>query len=380
MKPSVSIWTTSQLAYDQRIRRIISTIESIGGTVTVWDRKTAAYPEGKIEPRWNHGPGMYLDYNRRIAGLVNQHKTDLIYAADIDVMPGLMWGLRGEDGTPLLLDLHEWYPEVIELEKKPLKRALWRWVERRSVAFATEHMTVNQSLKRIFEAQYGPSFTVVRNVPELLPSVEVSPEKRLDDKILYYQGALNEGRGLETAVESLRYLPGWRLWLVGDGEVVDQIKRKVEVEAKVKVKGEGEGGGADKEGLEDRVVFFGRKSPVELRELAGQATVGLNLLSGSSKSYYYSLANRYFDYIHAGLPAIHMSFPEYQSLMKENRVGELLTSLSPKALADAIRKMTGDNMLYNRMIEQCRSARETYNWQEESKALVEVLEGVSVIG
>lgn len=362
MKPSVSIWTTSQLKYDQRIRRIISTIESIGGTVTVWDRKTAAYPEGKIEPRWNHGPGMYLDYNRRIARLVSQHKTDLIYAADIDVMPGLMWGTSGNDKTPLLLDLHEWYPEVIELEKKPLKRVLWRWVERRSVEFATAHMTVNQSLKRIFEAQYGQSFTVVRNVPELLPGVEVSSGKRLENKIIYYQGAINDGRGLETAVESLQYLPGWRLWLVGDGDVVDKVKRKVKVEGK------------------DRVVFFGRKSPDELRELAGQATVGLNLLSGSSRSYYYSLANRYFDYIHAGLPAIHMDFPEYQSLMKEYRVGELITSLSPKALADTVRKMTADNTLYNSMIDACFSAKESYNWQEESKELIEVLEGLSVIG
>ncbi len=356
MKLSVSIWTTSQLPYDQRIQRIISTIESMGATVTVWDRKTGMYPEGKIQPRWARGPGFYLDYNWQIAQLVGKHKTDLIYAADIDVMPGLMWGLRGDDKATLLLDLHEWYPEVIELERKPLKREIWRWVERRSVEFAAVHMTVSQSLKRVFEEQYDREFTVVRNVPEMIPGLEVSPDTRLNNKILYYQGALNEGRGLETAVESLHLLPGWRLWLAGDGEVAEKNKDKVKVE-----------------GLEDRVVFYGRKHPDELRSLAGQATLGLNLLRGLSKSYYYSLANKYFDYIHAGLPAIHMDFPEYQSLMKEYTVGRLLSDLSPQALADVVKQMTSGNELYNSMVEQCASAIKSYNWQEESKVLVELV-------
>lgn len=363
MKPSVSIWTTSQLGYDQRIQRIISTIESMDASVTVWDRKTGHRSGGKIHTLKESGPGFYLDYNRQIARLVGQQQSDLVYAADIDVMPGLMWGLKGRKKPPFLLDLHEWYPEVIELEGKPIKRKIWRWIERRSVAFATAHMTVNQSLKYIFEQQYGKEFTVVRNVPKAESDIEISPDIRLTNKILYYQGAINEGRGLETAVESLHLLPDWRLWLAGEGDISAYLKDKVAIE-----------------GLEDRVVFFGRMHPEDLPGLAGQATLGLNLLSGQSKSYYYSLANKYFDYIHAGLPAIHMDFPEYRNLMKDFKVGSFLFELSPQALAGVVKQSIDDNNQYARYLENCYSAKNLYNWQEESKVLVEMLRRLAIMG
>lgn len=362
MKPSVSIWTTSQYPFDQRIQRVAAVMDSLGAEVTVWDRWTEKYPEGKIKPMVAKGPGFYLDYNLRIFQLARKHKTGLIYAADIDVMPGLMWALGPSKKIPLLLDLHEWFPEVIELKGKPVKRRIWQWIESQGVAFASAHMTVNHSLKYIFEEKYRKEFTVVRNVPEIVPGIEVDPGIRLDNKVLYYQGALNEGRGLETAIGSLHLLPGWRLWLAGVGDSSEKLKTKVEIE-----------------GLDDRVVFYGRKLPEELPDLAAQATLGLNLLNGQSKSYYYSLANKYFDYIYAGLPSIHMNFPEYRNLMQEYKVGGLLSDLSPRALADVVKQITSNNRQYISMVEQCTSAKNLYNWREESKVLVELVRRLLVI-
>src|SRR5699024_2906734 len=57
MKPSVSVWTTSQLRYDQRILRMIAAMESVGMEVVVWDRQTGQYPCGKIKGKWSSGPG-----------------------------------------------------------------------------------------------------------------------------------------------------------------------------------------------------------------------------------------------------------------------------------------------------------------------------------
>ena len=68
-----------------------------------------------------------------------------------------------------------------------------------------------------------------------------------------------------------------------------------------------------------------------------------------------------------------MDFPEYQNLMKEYSVGHLLSDLSPRALADVVKQITCDNEQYHSMKEQCELAEKSYNWQEESKVLVEVL-------
>ena len=356
MKPLISIWTTSQYPFDQRIQRIRTTMEDMGAAVNVWDRKTPKYEGGRISTRMTRGPGFYFEYNRQISHLVNQDGSDLVYAADIDVMPGLMWGLRGAVEKPVVLDLHEWYPEVIELVNKPLKRLFWRWVENRSVKFAHTLMTVNYSLKQIFEEQYDREFSVLRNVPILQPIHYADPYTQLNNKVLYYQGALNAGRGLEVSILSLHMLPEWKLWLVGDGDLYDILQQL-----------------AKTEGLENRVIFYGRKPPAALPELAAQATVGLNLLQNLSRSYYYSLANKYFDYIHAGLPAVHMDFPEYRKLIFEYEVGNLVTELSPHTLVDAVMKLTRDKEQYIRLIDQCNQAKLSYNWENESRGLVHLL-------
>lgn len=359
MKPLVSIWTSSQLTYDQRILRIKSVMESMGMKVVVWDRATPQYPDGRIRVKPTSGPSLYAALNREISRQASQQNVALHYAADIDVMPGLIVGLRKKKEIPLLLDLHEWFPEVVELTGRPVKKMIWEWIERRSIRRATSCMTVNVSLSKIFEEKYGRSFTVVRNVPELGIGGQVDVQQRLERKILYYQGALNEGRGLENVIRWMKLLPKWRLWLVGDGDIAENLRKLT-----------------DEEGLTDRVVFYGRQKPKDLPGLAAQATLGLNLLRGDSLSYYYSLANRYFDYIHNRLPAIHMDFPEYELLMKKYGIGQRLTNLSAEEFVDLVQEMTESVATYEEMVDQCELARIEYNWEKESDVLKSLLEQI----
>jgi hypothetical protein len=73
----------------------------------------------------------------------------------------------------------------------------------------------------------------------------------------------------------------------------------------------------------DKVVFKGRLSSNQLSLVAREATIGLNILSSNSKSYYYSLANKFFDYIHAELPQVCIDFPEYRLVNEEWEVAVL---------------------------------------------------------
>lgn len=349
---SVAVWTTSQLMYDQRILRIKRVMETMGMQVTVYDRQTELYKAGRISTKRTGGPGFYLEYNARISRLAKTLAPDLHYAADIDVMPGLMLGLRPDKKIPLLLDLHEWYPEVIELSGRPIKKKIWEKVERTSVLRADACMTVNQSLSRIFEEKYGKTFTVVRNAPELRPVQVVDTPTRFSARILYYQGALNQGRGLEEVIMAMKDLPEWKLWLAGAGDLSHTLRERVRTER-----------------LEGQVRFFGRLAPEALPDLAGQATIGLNLLKGNSRSYYYSLANKYFDYIHSRLPAVHMDFPEYSDLMKAYPAGGLLGKLSSDSFVDLVKRMTRSYEAYEAMTEACGLAAMEYHWEKEAAKL-----------
>ena len=61
---------------------------------------------------------------------------------------------------------------------------------------------------------------VVRNVP--FRKIKTEQDKK--QKTLIYQGAINPGRGLELAIESLVYLNDYNLLVVGDGQGLDELK------------------------------------------------------------------------------------------------------------------------------------------------------------
>jgi len=105
-----------------------------------------------------------------------------------------------------------------------------------------------------------------------------------------------------------------------------------------------------------------------------KAHIGINLLDQTSQSYYLSLANKYFDYIHAGLPVLTMDFPEYRSLNQEFETAILVPDLEVNSLIASI-KLIQDNVLLNqRITDNCQLAKSHWNWNVESKKLLSIFD------
>lgn len=128
-------------------------------------------------------------------------------------------------------------------------------------------------------------------------------------------------------------------------------------------------------GLSDRVKFLGWKHPNELHILASNAYIGINLLDGFSSNYYHSLANKTFDYIQAGLPSIHMDFPEYRDLKEHYGAIHLIPDLSEESIIAAIKQMQ-DPIFHEQLKQECLAASQILIWQEEEKLLVEAVGNV----
>ena len=73
--------------------------------------------------------------------------------------------------------------------------------------------------------------------------------------------------------------------------------------------------------------------PDELKSYTQKAKLGINLVEHLGLSYYYSLSNKFFDYIHAGLPQITMNFPEYKNLNDKYQVAILIDKPEPQLIA-----------------------------------------------
>ncbi len=178
-------------------------------------------------------------------------------------------------------------------------------------------------------------------------------------KIILYQGALNEGRGLETAIEAMQKIEGAVLWLAGEGDLSATLREKV---AQL--------------GLTQKVHFLGFVLPKELPGITAQAWIGLNLLENKGLSYYYSLANKAFDYIQSGVPSIHVNFPEYRKLNEDWQVFELVDDLEVETLRQAIRKLLNDAPHYQKLQENCRKAAASLNWEQEEFKLLDIYDEI----
>ena len=128
--------------------------------------------------------------------------------------------------------------------------------------------------------------------------------------------------------------------------------------------------------LEAKVEFLGKIEPKNLKEITRNSFIGINLLENLSLNYYYSLANKFFDYIQAQKPSLNMNFPEYATIIKEHPVGLLLDDLAPEMIVSSIQNLIDHPNLYDKLQDNCLKAREVFVWEKEALKLTAFYEQV----
>src|SRR5690606_18311715 len=123
-----------------------------------------------------------------------------------------------------------------------------------------------------------------------------------------------------------------------------------------------------------KIEFLGYVKPAELAQLTANAFIGLNLLENKGLSYYYSLANKFFDYIQAAVPSLNMDFPEYRHINEQYEVSVLLSELNPEPIDREIKRLADDKDLYERLRQQCLRAKKEYHWEKEQTVLLNLFD------
>ncbi len=397
---------TTDLVHDQRLQRTCGSLAAAGYQVLLvgWQRPASEglspQPFGQHRLRgWaRRGKLFYLEFNLRLFFYLLTQRADLWVSADLDA--ALPCWLRARlGGQPFGYDAHELFPEVPEVVARPAVRRVWRWVEDFIVPRARLRYTVGPALAALFGQRHpGYPFGVVRNVPlasagclaagAWLPAASPDdntsrqtigaesslkaphpPNQALSTKhqapILLYQGALNAGRGLAellTALPKLATTVPARLFICGEGDLSGQLRAQAAGLGLLAA-----------ESSVGQVEFRGFVRPEALRQLTAQATVGIMLLENVGLSYYYSLANKFFDYVQAGIPQLCVDFPEYRALNAEYEVALLVPDLAPTTLVAALARLLPDGRpgaLYQRLAANCARARQHWCWQNEEPVLL----------
>jgi glycosyltransferase involved in cell wall biosynthesis len=307
------------------------------------------YSQKRLKCFFQKGKLFYLEYNLRLLWFLMFIKTDIHVAVDLDtILPNTI--VAKLKGNKLVFDAHEYFTEVPELEGRVITKAIWQLIANTCIPSADKCYTVGPVLAELFANQYQSAFTTIMNVPKLS---EDNLQKETPQKIIFYQGALNEGRGLTQLIQAMNFVEA-ELWIAGEGDLSKKLREQV-----------------SEMHLQNKVKFLGFVEPKELPSLTKKAFLGCNILEAKGLSYQYSLANKFFDYIHAGIPQICADFLEYQKINEIFPVA-VLTDCSEQALIVNINKLLNNNELYQNLQNNCLKAAQVYNLQIESKKLVEI--------
>lgn len=345
---------TNNLIYDQRMTRICNSLANVGYRVTLIGRQgknpQPLPPESFNRVRlWcpiHKGFLFYCLFNIQLFFYLLFKKLDGICAIDLDtIIPCLL--VSKIRGKPRIYDAHELFCEMKEISSRPHIYSFWKWIERNTVRHFKYGYTVNKPIALAFNKMYALEYAVIRNTPIYTGRLEA-----VKGKYILYQGAVNEGRSFETLIPAMQWVD-IPLWICGDGNFMNQARALVE-----------------KHGLGQKVIFKGMINPNELKFITAGAILGFTLFEPDAKSNYYSLANRFFDYLHAGIPQICSNFPVYREINEQYQVACLVDDLSPQNLAKEINRLLNDEALRTEMHVSCLKAAQVFNWQEEEKNLI----------
>ena len=357
----IAICSTSYYEYDRRLQRITKTLAEAGYKLSWLSRKKDS--SSKPLPYLNHiiintknsrGPSFYREYNQLLKKELIKLRPDIINSIDLDTILGC-YKAKQKLGCRITHDAHEIYYEVPELLNKPVKKGIWKLLAKRYLPKIDVNYTVNQSLKNHYESAYKQSYEVIRNVPSAEQSQAKKTKPKINNKTLIYLGVLNKGRGIEIAISAMRELTEYKLLLVGEGDNSQQLRESAANLSNVK--------------------FLGYRQPQELAELLEEASIGLNILQAESLNYKLSLANKFFDYMHAGLPSINMAYPEYQHIISQYTVGLMIESYDEKALVSAIRQLENREKYYD-LSKSALDSRTQFTWESEQAKLLNIYNSI----
>lgn len=359
---------SNDIITDNRVHKTALSLESNGYQVTVIGRQlnktekplNRQYKVRRFRLWFSNGPLFYLNLNIRIFFYLLFADTRIILSNDLDTL--LSCSLAATiKRKQLVFDSHELFPEVPELVHRPKVRKIWQMLEKRLVSRIKFGFTVSPSIADFYDKTYDVKFEVIRNLGNFrfdheFEGIVKNPER----KTIIYQGALNLGRGLELMIESMQYIEGAVLHIIGSGDITSKLKRLTK-----------------KLQLENKVKFVGRLPLERLWEFTAAADIGISLEEDLGLNYQYALPNKLFDYIQARIPVIVSDLPEMTNIVQQYKIGKILAERTTDKLACTIQSMLNEKLVRKEYSASLELAARELCWEKEEDKLIRLFKRAS---
>jgi glycosyltransferase involved in cell wall biosynthesis len=275
--------------------------------------------------------------------------------------------LRWRRGTPFIYDAHDFYPgsraeqSRLSVADRIFERFLLA-VEKACVRRAAEVVTVGHGVADLMEAEFGRRPVVIRNFHD--PRIDTRPTRGLRETLGLRDGSFliatvgNEKAGAATlqAIAALAELPE-RVHMVFIGAGYDGYAKEIE-----------------RHDLQGRVHLLPPVAPTEIVPFMADADVAAVLYHALTTDYLYSVPNRFFSAVAAGLPILYPGqLPELSAIAERHGLGLGIDPRHPKSVAAGVRTLLEDRELVERLRSNARRARPELSWAAEERRLVELI-------
>jgi glycosyltransferase involved in cell wall biosynthesis len=348
----ITVLVSNDLQHDQRVAKVCATLSEMGFRITLVGRLLPdstpferSYQTHRFRLPFRGGALFYAALNIRLFFYLLVKRTDIILANDLDtLLPAfLVARLKRKE---LVYDSHEYFTEAEGLTNRPLPKKVWLAIEGFIFPRLKHVITVNETIADIYRTLYHVPVHVVRNVPFLHGEHVQAAREELglpsDKRIVLLQGAyIDPDRGGMELAQSMEFIENALLLIIGSGRDLENIKRLVA-----------------ERNLQHRVKFIA-KLPFSDKPL--------------HLNYAYSLPNKLFDYIHAGLPVLVSDLPELRRVVETHKIGMVVSRVEPQSIASALQDMFASGNL-SVWRNNALSAAKELNWQREQEVIRKVYE------
>ena len=176
--------------------------------------------------------------------------------------------------------------------------------------------------------------------------------------MLLMQGAfMDRDRGALDAVRAMVHLPELHLALIGAGPEHAEA-----------------GPLAERLGVADRVHVHERMPYDQLRRCTAAADIGLSLDRPTVDNFRFSLPNKLFDFLHAGLPVVCSDLPVAGRFVRENATGEVALSAEgdeaiAQEIAQAVRRVLSSPPAKDLLAE----VAERHHWEAHAETVLRAI-------
>jgi glycosyltransferase involved in cell wall biosynthesis len=363
----VAFSVTNCICYDQRVLKMAETVSNLGCNITIIGRRSGDCCKDNIVPFktrrfkmiFHKGFLFYMFFNIKLLFHLLFHNYTVLVANDLDtLLPNYL--VSKIKHLSLVYDSHEYFTGVPEIQGRLFVKRVWTAIEKRIFPRLKNVITVSESIALKYEEEYGILPHVIRNYAR--SAAKISPVSRdqlgisEEHLLLILQGAgINIDRGGEELIEAIGRTENVSLLILGSGDILHTLKEKVSIL-----------------NLSHRVRFLPRMPWIEMMRYTKASDAGVTLDKDTNPNYRFSLPNKLFDYISAGIPVIASGLPEVAGMINKLRCGIIIHEVNPDEISKAAKKLKDDRNMLNKLKQNAVIASQLVNWENEKMKVIEV--------